>query len=149
MPFRQCGRRRRRAGNLESNSQEKVTTQGQKIVIEPTAPDVVYVPQYDLWLVYGAPIGIWPGWYPYPGLYVGVPGISFGLGFGVGFFGGFGWGFHNWRYNWHGGGIVYNHNSYISHSTRELSDQRIVVELRWPEVARFRLVHLVRQQVRS
>jgi Protein of unknown function (DUF3300) len=107
----------KKAGNLESNSQEKVTTQGQKIVIEPTAPDVVYVPQYDPWLVYGAPIGIWPGWYPYPGLYVGVPGISFGLGFGVGFFGGFGWGFHNWGYNWHGGGIVYNHNTYISHST--------------------------------
>src|SRR6202162_4115351 len=84
--------RAEKAGNLKSTSQEKVSKQGQTIVIEPTDPQVVYVPEYDPWLVYGGPIGIWPGWYSYPGLYLGVPGIEFGLGFGIGFFGGFGWG---------------------------------------------------------
>src|ERR1700733_1185887 len=45
------------SGNLKSTQQEKVTTQGQTIAIEPVNPDVVYVPQYDPWLVYGAPLG--------------------------------------------------------------------------------------------
>ena len=105
-----------KAGNLKSTSQEKVSKQGQTIVIEPADPEVVYVPEYDPWLVYGAPIGIWPGWYSYPGLYLGGPGIAFGFGFGIGFFGGFGWGWHNWGYDWHHHGIIYNHNTYISHS---------------------------------
>src|SRR6201988_2384488 len=36
----------RKAGHLNSNEQEKVTTQGNTIVIEPGDPDVVYVPAY-------------------------------------------------------------------------------------------------------
>jgi hypothetical protein len=107
----------KQAGNLKTTPQENVTTQGQTIVIQPAAPDVVYVPQYDPWLVYGYPLAAFPGWYPYPGLFLGGLGIGFGLGFGVGLFGGFGWGWHNWGYDWHGGGrVVYNHNTYISHS---------------------------------
>jgi hypothetical protein len=108
--------RAEKAGNLKSTSQEKVTNQGQSIVIEPADPEVVYVPEYDPWLVYGEPIGIWPGWYSYPGLFLAGPGIAFGLGFGVGFYGGFGWGWHHWGYDWHHHGIIYNHNTYISHS---------------------------------
>jgi Protein of unknown function (DUF3300) len=68
------------AGNLKTTPKEKVTTQGQTIVIQPAAPDVVYVPQYDPWLVYGYPLAVFPGWYPLPGLYLGGPGIAFGLG---------------------------------------------------------------------
>ena len=108
--------RAEKSGNLKSNSQEKVNTQGQEIVIEPAEPDTVYVPEYDPWLVYGAPIGIWPGWYADPGLYLGVPGIEFGLGFGIGFFGGFGWGWGHWGYDWHNHGIMFNHGAYSSHS---------------------------------
>lgn len=108
--------RAKNAGNLKSNDQENVTTQGQTIVIEPASPDVVYVPEYDPWLVYGAPVVVWPGWYPYPGLYLGGPGIAFGLGFGVGFFGGFGWGWHNWGFDWGHRRVIFNHNTYISHS---------------------------------
>jgi Protein of unknown function (DUF3300) len=105
------------AGNLKTTPQENVTTQGQTIVIQPAAPDVVYVPQYDPWLVYGYPLAVFPGWYPYPGLFLGGPGIAFGLGFGIGLFAGFGWGWGNWGYDWRGGGrVVYNHNTYISHS---------------------------------
>src|SRR5258707_6392236 len=75
------------AGNLKSTPQETVaTTQGQTIMIEPVNPDVVYVPQFDPWLVYGAPLALWPGWYPYPGLDFAGAGIAFGVGFGLGFF---------------------------------------------------------------
>jgi hypothetical protein len=107
----------KQAGNLKTTPQENVTTQGQTIVIQPAAPDVVYVPQYDPWLVYGYPLAAFPGWYPYPGLFWDGPGIGFGLGFGIGLFAGFGWGWHNWGYDWHGGGrVIYNHSTYISHS---------------------------------
>jgi hypothetical protein len=60
------------------------------IVIQPGAPRVVYVPQYDPWLAYGGPLAVFPGWYPYPGLFLDGPGIAFGLGFGIGYFAGFG-----------------------------------------------------------
>src|SRR5437762_9182124 len=92
--------RAKAAGSLNSTSQEKVSQQGQTIVIEPAEPQVVYVPEYDPWLVYGEPIGVWPGWYWYPGLYLTGPGLAFGLGFGIGFFGGFGWGWHHWGSDW-------------------------------------------------
>ncbi len=109
--------RAKQAGNLQTTDQEKVTTRGQDIVIQPASTEVVYVPQYDPWLVYGDPLAVFPGWYPYPGLFLDGPGIAFGLGFGVGFFGGFGWGWGHWGFDWHGGGrAVYNHNTYISHS---------------------------------
>src|ERR1700737_5432819 len=104
------------AGHLTSNKQEKVTTQGNTIVIEPANPEVVYVPQYDPWLVYGGPIVAYPGWYPEPGIFLAGVGIGFGVGFGVGFLGGFGWGWHHWGYDWHGRSVIYNHNTYISHS---------------------------------
>ncbi len=110
-------KRAKQAGNLNTTTQEKVSSKGKTIVIEPAAPDVVYVPQYDPWLVYGAPLAVFPGWYPYPGLFLDGPGIGFGLGFGVGLFAGFGWGWHGWGYDWHHGGRVeFNHNTYISHS---------------------------------
>jgi hypothetical protein len=104
------------AGNLKSTSQENVSQQGKNIIIEPAAPDVVYVPQYDPWLVYGAPIGVWPGWYSYPGLFLPGPGIAFGIGFGVGFFGGFGWGWGHWGMGWGSRTVIFNHNTYISRS---------------------------------
>jgi Protein of unknown function (DUF3300) len=106
----------KQAGNLKNTSQEKVIQNGQTIVIEPAEPSVVYVPEYDPWIVYGAPIGIWPDWYWYPGLFFPGPGIAFGIGFGIGFFGGFGWGWNHWGFNWGHGAIIYNHATYISHS---------------------------------
>jgi hypothetical protein len=69
--------RAKQAGNLKDTPQEKVKNQGRTIVIEPTAPDVVYVPEYDPWLAYGAPLAVFPGWYPYPGLFLDGPGIGF------------------------------------------------------------------------
>src|SRR5216683_4925999 len=92
----------RKAGHLDSNEQEQVTTQGNTIIIEPANSEVVYVPAYDPWLVYGAPIVAYPGWYPVPGIFGGGVGLSFGIGFGIGYFGGFGWGWGHWGYDWHG-----------------------------------------------
>src|SRR3979411_1055445 len=62
--------RAEKAGNLKSTSQEKVSKQGSTIVIEPADPEVVYVPEYDPWLAYGEPIGIWPVWVWYPEVFL-------------------------------------------------------------------------------
>jgi hypothetical protein len=104
------------SGNLKSTPQQTVTTQGSTVVIEPAEPDVVYVPAYDPWLVYGGPIVAWPGWYPYPGIWYGGPYVSFGVGFGIGFFGGFGWGWGHWGFDWHNHYALYNRGRYYSHS---------------------------------
>src|SRR5580704_8540740 len=104
------------SGNLKSTPQQTVTTQGSTVVIEPAEPDVVYVPAYDPWLVYGYPIVAWPGWYPYPGIWFGGPYLSFGIGFGIGWFGGYGWGWNHWGFDWHNHVVLYNHATYYSHS---------------------------------
>jgi hypothetical protein len=109
--------RAQQAGNLKSTPQQAVSDQDSTISIEPTNPDVVYVPAYDPWLVYGDLIPEWPGWYPYPGIWFGGPYLSFGVGFGIGFLGGFGWGWHNWGFDWHRHAVLYNHSPYFSRST--------------------------------
>jgi uncharacterized membrane protein YgcG len=105
------------AGNLKSTDQQTVTAQDNTIQIQPANPQVVYVPAYDPWLIYGYPIVAWPGWYPYPGIWFDGPFLSFGVGFGIGFFGGYGWGWGNWGFDWHNHYAIYNNARYYSHST--------------------------------
>jgi uncharacterized protein DUF3300 len=105
------------SGNLKSTPQQTVTTQGSTVIIQPAQPDVVYVPAYNPWIVYGPPLVAWPGWYPYPGIWYGGPFLSFGIGFGIGFYGGFGWGWGHWGYDWHNHYAVYNNSRYYSRST--------------------------------
>jgi uncharacterized membrane protein YgcG len=109
-------RRAQQAGNLKSTQQESVTTQGNTIAIEPANPQVVYVPEYDPWVVYGDPLAFYPGWIGVPGFFFDGPGIGFGLGIGIGLFGGFGWGWHSWGTDWHGHGLIHDHHAYVSHS---------------------------------
>jgi hypothetical protein len=108
--------RAQRAGELKTTPQQTVTTQGSTIIVQPANPQVVYVPAYDPWLVYGDPIMAWPGWYPYPGIWYGGPYLSFGVGFGIGYFGGFGWGWPHWGFNWGGRFATFNNGRYYSRS---------------------------------
>jgi hypothetical protein len=102
-------------GKLQSTPQLNVGTQTQNgqtaITIQPTDPQVVYVPYYDPAYIWGPPL---IGYYPpliYPGIGFGFgfwPGISIGAYFGgFGIWGGYGWG---WGPNWFGGGIFVNAN---------------------------------------
>ena len=104
------------AGNLKTTAQQTVTAQASTVIIQPVNPDVVYVPTYDPWVVYGDPILPWPGWYPYPGIWFAGPYLSFEIGFGIGFFAGFGWGWPHWGFDWHNHFVMYNHNRYYSRS---------------------------------
>jgi len=99
------------AGNLKTTPQQTVANQGSTVQIQPADPQVVYVPDYDPELVYGYPVALWPGFYPWWG--VGGPYLSFGIGYGIGPFFGFGWGWPAWGFHWgYGGGIWFGHGAY-------------------------------------
>ena len=108
--------RAQQAGNLKSTQQESVTTDGNSIEIEPADPQLVYVPEYDPWVVYGDPLDYYPGWIDVPGFYYDGPGIGFGLGIGVGLYGGFGWGWHHWGADWHRHDLTHGDHPYVPHS---------------------------------
>lgn len=86
------------AGNLQTTPQQTVTTQGSgdsiQYIVQPTNPEVIYVPSYNPSWAYGA----WP--YPaYPPVYYPFAGaLARGFFWGVGFaaagamFGGWNWG---------------------------------------------------------
>jgi hypothetical protein len=108
--------RAQQAGNLKSTSQETVTDQDQAISIEPANPEIVYVPEYDPWTIYGESLAFYPGWVDVPGAFYYGPGIDFGLGIGIGLFAGFGWGWHHWDADWRRHDLRFDHHRYISHS---------------------------------
>ena len=56
------------AGNLKTTPQQTVTNNGSAVVIQPANPQVVYVPDYDPELIYGYPVALWPGFYPWWGV---------------------------------------------------------------------------------
>ena len=99
------------AGNLKSSKEQKVTTEQDGnttiVIIEPSEPEVVYVPAYG-----PAVYGPWP--YPmYPPYYYppppGYPAGGFWFGFTVGIIVGGGvWA----RPVWHTGGVAINVNNY-------------------------------------
>jgi hypothetical protein len=106
-------------GNLKSSSQITVVQETPStIVLKPTSPDVVYVPEYNPALIYGAPCVV-PSYVP--PVVVATPGIywSSGIGTGGGWgWGGFGWGWGAWNVGWGGAGnVVYNNNVYINRTT--------------------------------
>jgi uncharacterized membrane protein YgcG len=100
-------------GNLKTSSQETVQNQGSNVVIQPADPQVVYVPDYDPNLVYGYPVGYWPGFYPW--WVVGGP-WSWGIGFGIGPFFGFGWGWGGWGFDWGHRGLLFGGHPYAFRS---------------------------------
>src|SRR5579883_2545162 len=101
------------AGTLKSTPEQTVTTEGQTIIIQPSDPQVVYVPEYSPAVVYGTAIEPYPG---YSGWDVAAASmIGFGVGTAVGAaMGGWGWG--HWGMDWHGGNVNFNRNAYVSRS---------------------------------
>jgi Protein of unknown function (DUF3300) len=103
-----------KAGNLKSTQQLNVQEDKGQIDIAPANPDVVYVPAYDPWQVYGYPIAPWPYWVDVPGVWWGGPGIYFGIGFPIAPFFGFGWGWGAWGVDWYHHGVYFNHAPYYA-----------------------------------
>ena len=90
------------SGALNSAAQQTVSTVDGSIEIQPTNPDVEYVPYYDPRVVYGP--WLWPDYppiyfyFPLPIDYALIAGGFIGFGLGIPVLGPF-WGWHEW--NWH------------------------------------------------
>jgi hypothetical protein len=105
-------------GKLESSEQQKVETKvietKETIIIQPSNPEVVYVPSYNPTVVYPPPVYPYPPMY-YPPYYPGAALMSFGVGvaIGVGISGG-------WGCGWGGGGNntinINNNNNYVKNN---------------------------------
>jgi uncharacterized membrane protein YgcG len=107
------------AGTLHDTQQQVVSNDGGNIIIAPSNPEVVYVPVYNPWGVYGTPIGVYPGYYygPPAGVYFGTGlAIGFGVGIGIGLWSHWGWGWHSWHPDWDHRAIYYGGNRYYTRS---------------------------------
>lgn len=88
------------AGNLKSTKEQKVVVDQEAVIIEPVAPEVVYVPTYDPLYVYGP--WLYPAYPPYPYYYYPPPPyayIGFATAITLGFAWGYSWGWCNWHYH--------------------------------------------------
>lgn len=111
------------AGNLTATPEQKVIVEKETIVIQPANPQVVYVPAYDPFIVYGP--WMYPAYPPYP--YYAYPLPAYGVfGFAAGITIGLAWGYAWGWCNWYGGSVYVNvwrneniHNAYINRHTYE------------------------------
>ena len=122
-------------GNLVTTPQHKVIAERETIIIQPADPNVIYVPYYDPFDIYG------PWWYPaYPPYYWGPPGenIRGRISYWPGVY--FGFEFGTWSYfDWH------RHYIYIDAYKRPIfvrHDRWIDQPGRWRHVPRVSPEHL-------
>jgi Protein of unknown function (DUF3300) len=110
-------RRAQAAGSLRSTPQEVVRYDQGDIVLTPPTPQMVYVPTYNPWTVYGAPVSPYPG-FSLLGAIADVAGafpLRFGLGIAMSSFTQ-PWGWLAWGLDWLGHALLFNHSDYYSHS---------------------------------
>jgi hypothetical protein len=106
------------AGTLQNTPQEAVTNDQGYIELAPPNPQVVYVPTYNPWAVYGQPVS------PYPGFsLMGAIGsalgtaLRYGGGIGMAAFSHTSFGWMGWALSWLTQSVLFNHSNYYSHST--------------------------------
>jgi hypothetical protein len=113
--------RAQQAGNLQTTPQEQVSDDQGYLEVAPENPEEVYVPAYNPWNVYGAPIAPYPGYSVMGGLgsfFGGFGGamVQFGPGIALGAFDRFPFGFLGWGLSWFSHAIFFNHGAYYTHS---------------------------------
>jgi hypothetical protein len=126
--------RAEQAGSLVSTPQMQVVQNPGYIALQPVNPDVVYVPTYNPWAVYGAPVQPYPG-FSFTGIlstlanaFIGRGGYG-GAGFGGGggplqFLASFALGAFNrtpfgmiaWGLDWLFNALTFHHSDYYTHS---------------------------------
>jgi hypothetical protein len=107
------------AGNLQDTPQETVSYDQGNVEIAPANPQVVYVPAYNPWVVYGQPMSPYPGFSLLGALgsFFGSTPVSFGLGIAMNAFSHTPFGLLGWGLSWLASAILFNHSNYYSHST--------------------------------
>ncbi len=125
-------RQRQRAassGRLVSNEQQRIETSYEDnrnvIAIQPSQPDIIYVPVYDPVSIWGPPIynPYPPFWYPPRPVYGAViAGGAFGFFVGVAMTNQFhywgGWNSWGWNPGWRNRTVIINNNFYVRNNYR-------------------------------
>ena len=109
------------AGNLQPNLQEAVNYVDGNIQLAPVNPQVVYVPAYNPWSVYGQPVSPYPGFSLVAtlgsiGSFIGSAAIHWGPGIAMTGFSGMPWGLLAWGVSWLVQAILFHNSNYYSHS---------------------------------
>jgi hypothetical protein len=121
------------AGNLQSTPQESVSYDQGYIQVAPVNPQVVYLPAYNPWTVYGQPVA------PYRGFSLigalgsffnssvgsgfvgsssfGASAVRFGLGIAMSAFSHSSFGWLGWGLDWLSHALLFHNSNYYSHST--------------------------------
>jgi hypothetical protein len=107
------------AGNLQNTPQEAVSYNQGYIQLAPVNPQVVYVPAYNPWDVYGQPIQPYSGFSLLGSLesLAGSGPVRFGLGIAMSAFSHTPFGWAGWALNWLTQAILFHNNNYTSQST--------------------------------
>lgn len=108
------------AGTLQNTPQESMSYDQGAIALSSPTPDNVYVPAYNPWEAYGAPIN------PYPGFSIGDflgglgnilgTGMRFGTGIGMAAFNQTPFGLIGWGLSWLAQAVFFHHSTYFTHS---------------------------------
>ena len=111
-------RRAEAAGTLQSTPQQAVYYDQGYVQLMPVNPQVVYVPTYNPWTVYGDSVSPYPGFslLDAVGSFFGSSPISYGLGIALSAFSHTPWGWLAWGLNWLADSVLFNHSDYYSHS---------------------------------
>jgi hypothetical protein len=112
-------RRAQQAGNLQSTPQQAVHYDQGYVQLMPVNPQVVYVPTYNPWTVYGEQVSPYPGFslLGAVGSLLGASPINYGLGIAMSAFTQTPWGWLAWGLNWLAQSVLFNQSDYSSHSS--------------------------------
>jgi hypothetical protein len=107
------------AGTLQSTPQETVSDNQGYIQLAPQNPQVVYVPAYNPWDVYGQPIQPYSGFSLLGSLasFAGSAALRFGPGIAMGAFNATPFGWATWALNWLTQSVLFHQSNYVSQST--------------------------------
>ncbi|HXW92808.1 MAG TPA: DUF3300 domain-containing protein, partial [Terriglobales bacterium] len=112
-------RRAQAAGNLEATPQEAVNYVGGYIQLAPVNPQLIYVPTFNPWIVYGAPVSPYPGFSLVTtlGSFLASSVVHFGIGIALTAFTRMPWGLLAWGLSWLAQAVLFHNTNYYSHST--------------------------------
>jgi len=110
--------RAQEAGNLQTTPQQEVIQDQGNIEIAPPTPQVVYVPQYNPWAVYGQPVDPYPGFNVLGaiGSFIGNAFLQFGPGIAMNAFAATPFGWLGWGLDWLAHAILFGNNVWSTHS---------------------------------
>jgi len=106
------------AGNLQTTPQETVSDDQGYVGIQPANPEVVYVPVYNPWVVYGTPVAPYAGFSFFGALanFFGM-GVQYGPDFAMAAFDRTPFGLLAWGLDWLADAVLFHHDDYWTRST--------------------------------